>query len=474
VSAPTSVSSRPTPTGSRGRRPRPHPGPSGRPRTAARAARISPNALLAAIACGAVAVLALWWHDTAFVSGLGDWLTNAGRVSGLLTGYGVIVLLALMARVPAIERGVGTDRLTRWHAHGGRYVVCLAVAHTLLIIWGYAVTAHTGVVHQTGLLLTTYPDVLMAMVALGLLIAVGISSARAARRRMHYETWQFVHLYTYLAVGLAFAHQFATGADFIDDAVARWVWSGLHTAVAALLVRYRVAEPLLADRRHRLRVADVRPETTGVVSVYVTGRRLDELVAEPGQFFRWRFLTRELWWAANPYSLSAPPNADLLRITVKCTGEHSAALLRLPRGTRVIAEGPYGALTAARRRSDRVLFIAGGVGITPLRAMFETVAARPGELSLLYRARAEDDLLFRAELERIAHERGARLHYLLGASSSGADALLSAPQLRELVPRLDEHDVFLCGPPGMTALARRSLRQAGVARNRIHEESFAI
>ena len=54
-----------------------------------------------------------------------------------------------MARVPALERGVGTDRLARWHAMGGRYTVSLAVAHTLLIIWGYAVTAHTNVVHET-------------------------------------------------------------------------------------------------------------------------------------------------------------------------------------------------------------------------------------------------------------------------------------------------------------------------------------
>ncbi len=109
-------------------------------------ARISPNAALAAIGGGALAVVALWWQDTIFIHGFGDWLTNAGRMTGLLAGYAVIVLLALMARVPALERGVGTDRLARWHAMGGRYTVSLAVAHTLLIIWGYAVTAHTGLV----------------------------------------------------------------------------------------------------------------------------------------------------------------------------------------------------------------------------------------------------------------------------------------------------------------------------------------
>ena len=145
-------------------------------------AGIGPTAVLGVIGSGAVAVVGLWWFDTAAVRGLGDWLTNAGRITGLLAGYAVIVLLALMARLPALERGVGSDRLARWHGMGGRYTVSLAVAHTLLIIWGYAVTAHTGLVDQTTSLLTTYPDVLMGTVALGLLVGVGIASARARGR----------------------------------------------------------------------------------------------------------------------------------------------------------------------------------------------------------------------------------------------------------------------------------------------------
>src|SRR5947208_11181371 len=128
-----------------------------------------PGAVLAAIAAGAVATLLLWWHDTPSISGLGDWLTNAGRITGLLAGYAVVVLVALMARIPPVERGVGADRLARWHAMGGRYTVSLVVAHGLLISWGYAVTAHTDVVSQTKTLLLSYPDVLMATVG-GLLL----------------------------------------------------------------------------------------------------------------------------------------------------------------------------------------------------------------------------------------------------------------------------------------------------------------
>src|SRR6185369_5424180 len=148
-----------------------------------------PHAVLAVIAGGAAAAMGLWWHNTPSIHGYGDWLTNAGRITGLLAGYGVVVLVALMARIPPLERGIGADRLARWHARGGRYAVSLVVAHGLLITWGYAVTAHTDPVAEGKTLLLSYPDVLMGTVAGLLLVGVGITSARAARRRMRYETW---------------------------------------------------------------------------------------------------------------------------------------------------------------------------------------------------------------------------------------------------------------------------------------------
>jgi predicted ferric reductase len=435
---------------------------------------IPPWAALAAIIVGAGAVILLWIQDTPYVNGLADWLTNAGRITGLLAGYAVVVLLALMARVPALERGLGSDRLARWHAMGGRYTVSLAVAHTLLIIWGYAVAANTNVFHETSTLVLDYTDVMMATVAVVLLVAVGITSARAARRKLRYETWHFIHLYTYLAIALAFSHQFATGADFVNNAKARWLWSALYIAVGLLLLWYRLLTPILAAFRHQFRVVDVRRESVDVVSVTVTGRRLGELRASAGQFFRWRFLTRDLWWAANPYSLSAAPRPDLLRITVKITGDHSAALLNLRPGVRVLAEGPYGAFTATRRTRRRVLLLAGGVGITPLRSLLETLQGRPGDIDLIYRANTEADLVLRQEIDWIAQRRGIVVHYLLGPPMRGNADHLSAQQLRRLVPDIAARDVFLCGPEPMMDAARAGLRQAGVPRRHIHHESFAF
>ncbi|HET6910465.1 MAG TPA: ferredoxin reductase family protein [Mycobacteriales bacterium] len=436
------------------------------------ASRAHPGAVLAVITSGALAAVALWWRDTPSINGLGDWLTNAGRVTGLLAGYSVVVLVALMARIPPIERGVGADRLARWHARGGRYTVCLVVAHGLLITWGYAVTAHTNVVSQSKTLLTSYPDVLAATVAGVLLVGVGISSARAARKRLRYETWYYLHFYTYLAVALAFSHQFATGAEFMTNRTARALWAGMYISVTAAIVWYRFITPVRQAARHQIRVQSVRPEAPGVVSIVFTGRHLDELRVEAGQFFRWRFLTRGMWWTATPYSLSAPVIGNRMRITVKTVGDHSRGLASLRPGTRVLAEGPYGAMTAAKRRQRKVLLIAGGVGITPLRALFQTLPATRGDITLLYRASHNGAVVFRRELEQLADQRGANLHIVTGSRRDLRRDPLSTQQLSLLVPDLAKHDVYVCGPAGMTSTVTRSLREAGVPRRHIHHESF--
>ncbi len=433
---------------------------------------VLPGLVLGVIALGAVAVLALWWRDTPRISGTGDLLTGAGRILGLLSGYGFVVLVALMARLPPLERGIGSDRLARWHAMGGRYVITLVTGHVLATVWGYAVTAHEKVTSETATLLTAYPDVLMATVAWFLLLGVAAFSARAARRRLSYETWYYAHLYTYLAIALAFSHQFADGASFVASLTARFAWSAIYAIVGALIVWYRIVTPLRNAARHHFTVQQVRPEAPGIVSVFITGRDFDLLRAEPGQFFRWRFLTRVLWWQSLPYSLSAMPRPDLMRITVKARGDHSDSMARLLPGTRVIAEGPYGAFTPSLS-GRRVLLIAGGVGITPIRAMFAALPKRMSDgITLIYRASHPRDVVFSRELDAIAADRNAALHYLIGSREELGYDPLAPEYLQRLVPGLHRYEAYVCGPSGMMRAAVNSLRAAGIPGRRVHHESF--
>ncbi|MEU6166502.1 ferredoxin reductase family protein [Streptomyces tanashiensis] len=433
------------------------------------ALRLAPERLRNATAAGGGAVALLWGVQARPSARLDAFFATGAHLTGLLAGYGVLVLLLLMARVPAVEHGVGADRLARWHALGGRYVLGLIGAHALLALCGYAVHTRTDLVTATGDLLA-YGAIAAATVGTGLFVAVGVTSARAVRRRIRHETWRAVHLGALLAAALGFVHQLA-GPDLAGGLLTRWLWSMAHGTVAVVLVWYRIVVPVRAALRHDLRVAEVRDEGPGVVSVLVRGRGVALLRAEPGQFFRWRFLRRGLWATALPFSLSAPVRDDTLRITVKAIGDHTRRIRRLRPGTRVLASGPFGAFTAHRRTRRKVLLLAGGVGITPLRALFETLPGGPGDVTLLYRASDATGLVLRAELETIARERQAALHFLLGPSDGAFDPL--APRaLRDLVPELAHHDVYLCGPPAMARAATASLIRAGVPASRIHSEDF--
>nr|WP_168507392.1 ferredoxin reductase family protein [Streptomyces sp. S1D4-11]QIY94770.1 ferredoxin reductase family protein [Streptomyces sp. S1D4-11] len=429
--------------------------------------------LLALLWAGAGAVVALWWYDTRSVVGLAGWLTDAGRIAGLLCGYSCAVLVALMARVPLLERRIGSDRVARWHAMAGRYTVSLLVAHVTLILFGYAAQDGAGIVHETLSVVFDYPDMLKATTGTLILFAVGITSARAARRRISHEFWYYLHLLTYVAVFLTFFHQLALGSDFVGDTAAQAAWYVLYLGTAALVVWFRVLTPVRLNLRHQLRVESVHREAPGVFSVVVRGERLDELNAQAGQFFRWRFLSDGMRWTSTPYSLSAPPRPDLMRITVKALGDHSAAVGLLRPGTRVWAEGPYGALTAERHTGRKALLIASGVGITPLRALFETLPGGPGDVTLLYRASTAEDLALGAELEAIAQWRGARVLYAVNGAD-GTRPRFTADSLREAVPDLTGHDIYLCGPPAMARDLYGALRAAGVPDRRIHHESFEL
>jgi predicted ferric reductase len=397
-------------------------------------------------------------------------LTGAGRVTGLLGAYLVLIELVLLSRLPVLERVAGFDRLTVWHRRNGQACVTLLAGHAALITAGYTLGDRISLPAEVSRLLTGYPGVITATAGLVALIGVAITSAVAVRRRLRYETWYFVHLYAYLGVALAFSHQLATGTDFVGDAAARGYWYALYGATLGVLVVFRIGVPVARSLRHGLRVVRVVPEGPGVVSVEIGGRRLDRLDARAGQFFTWRFLTRDRWWEAHPFSLSAAPDGRRLRITVKGLGDYTARLEAIPPGTRVIAEGPFGAFTSAVRRRPRVALIAGGVGITPIRALLEEMPGGPGDIAVVYRAVGAEDVILRGEIDELARRRGAEVHYVLG---DHRDEPLSAAQLQRLVPDIATRDVYVCGPPEMTEATRATLGRTGVSRRQIVIERFA-
>ena len=405
---------------------------------------------------------------------VGEALTSLGRITGLLGAYLALLQVVLLARLPALERAVGLDRLGVWHRWNGHACIDLVIAHVVLTVWGYALMDEISLGSEVSTMLGggVYPGMITATIGTAMLLAVVATSVVVVRRRLSYEWWYAVHLLAYAGIALSWFHEIPTGNELVLDPKAADYWSGLYLATLAILVVFRIGVPVAQMLRHRLRVADVVAERPDVVSLHIVGRKLDRLRAEPGQFFLWRFLDRRRVWSAHPFSLSAAPDGRSLRITVKALGDHTAGLAGVRPGTRVLAEGPFGVFTeSARRRREKVLLVGGGIGITPIRSLVERMR---GDVVLVYRALTDDDLVLRPELDALAECNGVTIHYVVGDHTGEGRRLLSPEHLRELVPDAHERDVFLCGPPAMADALCRRLRAAGVPRRHIHLERFAL
>jgi ferredoxin-NADP reductase len=351
------------------------------------------------------------------------------------------------------------------------------IAHVILQVQGYGMSRNRSWFEQFWDMVAN--DLLVGMVTatIGtvLLLVVVVSSVAIVRRQLPYELWYAVHLTAYAGIALAWFHEIPTGNDlgpqitFQSWAPHYWRWLAIVTLAT---VAYRVLAPIVSTFRHRLRVAEVIPEGPGVTSVRITGRKLDKLKPVPGQFFLWRFLARGHWWSARPFSLSEAPDGQSFRITAKAVGGHTAAIPRIRPGTRVVSEGPFGDFTERSRRRDKVLLVAGGIGITPVRALLERMN---GDVVAIYRVINPEDVVFADELAELERERGIALHYVIGdhATPEGSN-LLSPEHLHELVPDLAERDVYVCGPPAMTSVTSKRLRAAGVSRRHMHVERFAL
>src|ERR1017187_9716477 len=427
-------------------------------------------AALAGLGLGATIALVITGETRGSLAGPGGWLIAGGRLTGFTGAYLMLIMVVLIARLPWLERAVGQDRLIRWHRRIGPWPLVLNALHVALITLGYAQLAKVGALRQLWAFLTTYPDLLAAAAAFGLLVAAGTTSIRIARRHLKYETWWIVHLYTYLALALAFAHQIVTGGSFIGHPLTRAIWIAIWVSTAGTVIVFRVLQPVYQNLRYRLRVVAVHEEAPGVFSVVCSGRRLARLAVSGGQFFHWRFLTKELWWHAHPYSLSALPRPPYIRVTVKGLGDQSRAVARLKPGTRVAIEGPYGAFTRHARSSESVVLIGAGVGIPPLRALLEDLPESV-DVTVIVRGSTPDDIVHRDEVAALMEQRGGQFHEVVGSRHR---VRLDARALRRLVPDIATSDVYVCGPKGFNDSVIAAASRLGVHRDQIHQEAFSF
>ncbi len=431
--------------------------------------------LFAAIFCITVS---FWWHFSGqmlFAGNLGSTSISIGRLFGMIATLLVLLQFILIGRVKWVEKVFGLDKLSRIHGLNGKIAFLLIAAHVFLITTGYKLINESSYLGQFTDFLLNWEDVLKAVLGFLILIFTVGLSVSIARKRLKYETWYYVHVFNYLFILLIYGHQFENSTALISPAF-KLFWYFLYGAVALNMLWFRFISPLLKFRKHRFTVARVEKEGPAT-SIYITGQKMDEFKIDAGQFMIFRFLQKGFWKQAHPFSLSQAPRDNEVRLTAKGLGDFTNELPNIKPGTQVIIDGPHGIFTRKLAEPKKpLLFIAGGIGITPIFSMLEDMKQDNHNTVLLYSNKTREETVFGDELKTLSEQNGFKLINILSNEEVPGyeHGMLNKEAIAKLVPDVASREVFLCGPPPMMTALKSALVELGVDKHHIHFERFAL
>jgi predicted ferric reductase len=384
------------------------------------------------------------------------------------------IQFALTARFRRATAPYGIDIVYYFHRYLALVTVVVILAHPV-VLW-LVEPALLGMLDPRDA-----PWYLTAGVV-SVLLVLALVTVSIGRKRLGigYEAWRWTHgLLALGGVGLALWHIQGVGY-YVAVPWKRTLWIGIVATWIAVLAWVRVVKPWQLLRRP-YRVVQVARERGDAWTLLVEPMGHAGFSYEPGQF-AWVTVGRTPWsMSEHPFSFSSSPTAPgQLAFTIKELGDFTRTVGRIPVGTRVCVDGPYGAFTIDRHAAPGYVFIAGGIGVAPIMSMLRALADRgdPRPLLLVYAYRRWERLTFREDIESLGARLSLRAVYVLAEPPEGwpgETGLVRADLLdRHLPPERAAVHYFVCGPVPMIEVAELALHQLGVPLARVHAELFDL
>jgi predicted ferric reductase len=380
----------------------------------------------------------------------------------------------ITARLRWVEAPFGLDVIFRFHRAMAVVAMGLLCIHVLLVAsdkgWGLLANWHAGWPIWAGRLAFLF---LFTLVAVAIFWRV---------MRLRYETWRHLHTaVAFLLLGLAFLHSLAVGNDF-ESKASRIVWGALLLVAWSAWFYGRLARPWFTARSS-YKVVSVTPETPQVWTLTLEPRGNRPLHYAPGQFQFLRVLASSILAEEHPFSIASSPSPDgLISLTIKEIGDFTSTIGRIEPGDVAVVHGPFGRFSHVFHSSDDdLVFVAAGIGITPLMSMLRYMRDRQDSrrVLLVYANRGAADIVFRSELESI--ESGGfpalkTIHVLSRPPDGwvGPTGRLDTQSLRSLCGGFSGKAFYICCPPAMASGLIHGLRNAGVRPGRIHADYFGL
>jgi len=410
-------------------------------------------------------ILYFWFTNSSYlINGTtnGSMLIALGRLAGLLSEFLILVQLLLISRFSSIEKQYGFDKLISIHKKIGFFLGVFLISHPILLTIGYAQSKNLSFINQFINFISKWEGVIGATIAFLIIIFVAIISLKKYRVRISYEIWYFLHLPLYIAVAIAFSHQINTG-DMASGG-AMFYWFLINIVTVGIIIFYRFLRPIYLFFRHSFKIEKIVKENTNVYSVYIGGKNMAQYKFQSGQYANLIFLQKKMMFH-HPFSYSDAYNGKYLRFTIKASGDFTSKIEKLKTGTRVWIDGPFGVFTLNKLVNNKIVFIAGGIGITPILSMIKSIPNTQNAV-LLCSNKSEADINFWHEISKSQIES----HYF--NTSLGVNNRINVEKIIEICPDYKDRDFYLCGPVQMTTKLVKDLKKVGVTSEQIHFEKF--
>jgi predicted ferric reductase len=317
-----------------------------------------------------------------------------------------------------------------------------------------------------------------ALLALTLLI---VTSVFRQRLKLGYETWRRCHaVFGSLAVIFGVIHVLEI-SHYLQGGWKKGFWIAYSLMWIGLAVWVRLVKPWWELRTPYV-VEVVRRERGAAWTLAIAPHGHPGIRFQPGQFAWLTVWDSPFSDREHPFSFSgsAEQAPGRLEFTIKELGDFTRRIKEVRPGQRVYLDAPFGALSADRHpRATGFVFIAGGIGITPMMSHLRTLADRGDRrpLRLIYAGLDLDSLTFREEIDALTARLDLQVVYVLAkppAGWNGETGFVTEALLRRHLPKDGHDEHFICGPPPMMDAVERALHRLGVPVTRFHSERFNL
>jgi predicted ferric reductase len=406
------------------------------------------------------------------------------RESSIILGFVGLTLagwqLAPISRFTPAQKLFNLDKLYRFHHLLSLLSAIFVTVHYLLLLFNFE--SGVGINNWALNLLNVFTAPLRAQMGVLSLLAyilITITSVFRKQMRLDYDAWRILHdIFTLLLVGAGLTHALLVGRYTAAPAMKTLMW--LQTALWILVALYiRVFKPL-QQLRQPYKIAAVRQEVENAFTLVVEPQGFDLPDFHPGQV-AWLTVRR------SPFSLRRHPfsvassihNRKNFEFTIKELGDFTSTVRDLQAGETVYVDGPFGYFNILQPESQKIVLIAGGIGIAPamgiLRSMADGNDQRP--VSLFYGHNILEHVEFFDELQQL-ESRLPNFKKVLVLEHPHEDwkgyrGYITTDILRKELPAdYQQHQFFVCGPLPMMKAIRNVLERMNIPASNVHYEEF--